>query len=151
MTNETNTHHDLVDEQPPVALTRRGIIRAGAWAAPVVASVSALPLAAATDPVGDVTILFLNGDDDPFGVDVGDTVTLLFQIEQGGNGLSGGASASLFGAGGIAAWIATSGDHLVGVAEDGIFFGEVEVLGHGTFTVSVSYGATARQFSVTFE
>ncbi|HMR47914.1 MAG TPA: hypothetical protein PKE40_00970 [Arachnia sp.] len=149
MTNETNKSHDPIDVQLPAALTRRGVIRASAWAVPVVASVAALPLAAATVS-GEVTIQFLNGDD-PFGADIGDTVTLLFSIAQGGNGVSGGVSASLVGAGGIAAWSGVAGDHLAGVADDGIFFAEAEVVGHGTFTVSVSYGSTQKQFSVTFE
>lgn len=150
MTNEINKSRDLVGVSLPAVPTRRGIIRAGAWAMPVVASVSALPLAAASDPTGPVVIELLGGDD-PFEGEEGDTVSLVFRITQGGVEVNGEATATLVNASGIAAWTGIAGDALPGAVDEGIFLAEAEVLGHGSFLVTVAYGSTEHQFTVVFE
>ncbi len=133
-------------------LSRRTLLKAGAWATPVVLVAVSTPIAAASTEVeltalsGEVSGLHITFAD----VEAGDTVPLVFEATVGGVGYSGSASATLFDADGIAEWDESvdGGGIALATIDEGYLFLPLAVLALGEFSVNIAIGSQSWIFSV---
>ena len=132
---------------------RRSLLVAGAWAAPVILTAVAVPMAAAS---GELEIEALSGSVSGRAISFSDvspddTVPLVFQVTVGGSGYTGTATAALVGAAGNAEWdpgVTTGGTTATGEILDGELALPITILGTGSFTVVVSIGNQSWDFTV---
>lgn len=140
----------------PGEISRRRALSIAAWSVPVIAVAVATPQAAASVAL---TMTLSSGDVSPDGgstrfegVIRGDQVPLIVTVTTStGSPPTGSPSATLTGAPGIAEWSpgTGSGDTAIGdlVGEEAIF--GLDILGYGTFSVTISLGGQTWVFSVT--
>lgn len=133
-----------------VGWTRRRVVAAGVWSAPVIALAVAVPHAAASP--SRPSIILRDAVDDAatyaYG-STGDTIPLIFDV----TGPDTTATATLVGASGIAAWDeslpAMGGDTTSSSIDAGTLILPIVVVGPGTFQVSVQLASIIKTFVIT--
>ncbi|MFT3877044.1 MAG: hypothetical protein QM708_11575 [Propioniciclava sp.] len=123
------------------ATSRRTVLKAGAWSAPVIALAVASPAAAASTAA---SIELVSG---PFeGVDVGDPIPLVFSVTGVADGVT--ATGTILTGDTVVEW-QDGGTIAFAAVADGMLFFPATVLSHGTFQVEIAVGGAKELFTIT--